>query len=116
MPEGKLFVSIQLYFRFVFFFYSFLSAPDSIVLRCIVNKKSLACPFLPFAIIMVIENDFYFPCVFFFCFVYYYYYVITFVVHLFSEIEASFPYRDVQLKKGPISTDIYDISKKELGR
>lgn len=32
------------------------------------------------------------------------------------EIEASFPYRDVQLKKGPISRDIYDISSEELGR
>lgn len=32
------------------------------------------------------------------------------------ELEASFPYRDVQLTKGPISKDIYDISAKELGR
>lgn len=33
-----------------------------------------------------------------------------------TEIEASFPYRDVQLKKGSISKDIYDISSEELGR
>lgn len=34
----------------------------------------------------------------------------------FLEVEASFPYKDVQLKKGSIPTDIYDVSKKELGR
>lgn len=34
----------------------------------------------------------------------------------FIEIEASFPYRDVQLKKGSISKEIYDISSEELGR
>lgn len=39
---------------------------------------------------------------------------IGFVSH--TEIEASFPYRDVQLKKGSISKDIYDISSEELGR
>lgn len=33
-----------------------------------------------------------------------------------GEIEASFPYRDVEVKKGPISRDIYDISHEELGR
>lgn len=33
-----------------------------------------------------------------------------------TDIEASFPYRDVSLVKGPISKDTYDISKEELGR
>ncbi|XP_031620741.1 myosin light chain kinase 2, skeletal/cardiac muscle-like [Contarinia nasturtii] len=33
-----------------------------------------------------------------------------------GEVEASFPYRDVQLKKGSISKDIYDVSSEELGR
>lgn len=33
-----------------------------------------------------------------------------------TEIEASFPYREVHLKKGPISKDIYDVSREELGR
>lgn len=33
-----------------------------------------------------------------------------------TEIENSFPYKDVKLQKGSVSKDVYDITKEELGR